>query len=945
MNRRSENNSKPEILKAPLFIELDGVATNNLKTIDVKFPLHKLTSVTGVSGSGKSSLVFDTLYAESYRRYVESLSSFARQYLKALPKPTISGVRHLPPAIAVRQTRSGASNRSTVGTLTEMHDTLRILYAHASELYCTKCERKIEKADPDKMAAFATNSLKDQKVLVVAPIAAWESLEAKELKPLLTGQGFTRLWMNGEVHRIDEVKTIKKSEAYVVIDRLSASEEHKKRIGEASALALKLGRGDANFIDEKNVIHSFSRRLHCCGIDYVEPSMALFSFNHPLGACSKCQGFGSMTIVDQDKVIPDRTESLASKGVVAWNFGEHDVCYEEAYRGMTFLKMNVSLKKKPFKDYTKDEWSWLWNGDGRKYTGIYGYFAWLDTKRYKAHYRIHAARFRKYVTCDQCDGKRLNEKAMACRVLGLNIAEATAKDVGQLLSWVHELGEQARTRDSKDQLGIEEALMEAKTRLEYLGRMGLGYLSMDRAAPTLSGGELQRINMSRCLGSILTETLFCLDEPTAGLHARDSKNLLGVIRDLQSMGNTVVVVEHERTIIEGSDHYIEIGPKAGHEGGHVVFAGVPGKRPRPEFKKDDLSLDRKAKGEVSFIEVKNAAIHNLKNVSAKIPVGKVTAVCGVSGSGKTSLIKHTLFPLLDRYFTKIESEDDEGAGDNETKDDKIGAATVGPAALIQKHSGVMLVSQVSLGRSSRSTIGTYLGLMDDVRKILAATDDAKRLKLTPGSFSFNVPGGRCETCRGLGTVVEDLSFLGDMEIVCPACGGRRFQERVLNVRHNGKNLVDILGLTVAEARQFFFDKPSMVASLDAVLDVGMGYVTLGQHTSSFSGGEAQRLKLVQIMRDAKKGKPSILIFDEPTTGLSDHDTGKLMDQFDLLASKGHTVIVVEHHLDVLRRADWLIEMGPYASAGGGEVVYQGVPSNIGTAKRSVTAEYLLDRSK
>lgn len=932
MNRRSGSVVEAKVRNIQQFIELDAVATNNLKSIDVRFPLHQLTSVTGVSGSGKSSLVFDTLYAESYRRYVESLSSFARQYLKALPKPAIGAVRHLPPAIAVRQTRSGATNRSTVGTLTEMHDTLRIIYAQASELFCIKCQKKIEKADPDRIAGFAVGQLEGQKILVTAPLSAWENVEDKELKPLLLGQGFTRVWVAGSVLRLDEIKAIKRDESHIVIDRIAAGEDGRKRLSEAAGLALKLGRGDAGLIDEKGGQHSFSRRLRCCGVDYVDPSMALFSFNHPLGACGKCQGFGSMSVVDENKVIPDRSESLATKGVAAWNFGEHDACYDEAFRGLTFLKLNLSLKKKPFKDYTKEEWHWLWHGDGKKFEGIHGYFAWLDTKRYKAHYRIHAARFRKYMTCDLCEGKRLNERALACRVLGINIAEAAGKDVTALLEWVHKLST-AKNRDSvRDSSGIAEAILEAQTRLEYLGRMGLGYLSMDRAAPTLSGGELQRINMSRCLGSILTETLFCLDEPTAGLHARDSANLLSVIRDLKSMGNTVVIVEHERTIIEGSDHYIEIGPKAGHEGGHVVFAGVPEKRPKQSFK-------TKEKDEVPsgmFLEIKNATVHNLKNVSVKIPVGKVTAVCGVSGSGKTSLIKHTLFPLLERHFLQAE-QDSDGMPPS-----KSIAGSIGPLSAIQKHAEVMLVSQVSLGRSSRSTIGTYLGLMDEIRKILATTEDAKRLKLTPGSFSFNVAGGRCETCRGLGTVVEDLSFLGDMEVVCAACNGRRFQERVLSVQHKGKNLIDILSLTVSEARQFFFDKPGLTASLDAVLDVGMGYVTLGQHTSSFSGGEAQRLKLVQIMRDAKKGKPSILIFDEPTTGLSDKDVQNLMDQFDLLSSKGHTVIVVEHHLDVLRRADWLIEMGPDASIQGGEVVYQGVPSKIGSATRSVTAAYLLD---
>jgi excinuclease ABC subunit A len=915
------------------YIEIDGVETNNLKNINVKVPLYELTAVTGVSGSGKSSLVFDTIYAEAYRRYVESLSSFARQYLKAMPKPKISSVRQLPPAIAVQQSRSGASNRSTVGTLTELHDILRIIYSLLGHIVCSKCGKHVEKADPDRMSSRIISEMSRDKVLMTAPIDAWENIGDKDLKVLLQGQGFTRLWMDGGIARLEEVKKINRETSWVIVDRITVSEESRKRLAEAAALTLKLGRGRAGVIGSGGDILEFSKRLICCGVQYQEPTMALFSFNHPMGACGTCQGFGSSTELDPTKIIPDQSSTLADQGVVSWNFGEHVVCYKDAMKSAAAKKWDI--KKKKFAAYTKEEIDWLWNGDKKYFGGINGYFRWLDSKRYKTHYRIHAARFRRYVICPECGGQRLNLVARSVKVLGRSINDTAKVTIAELMDWFRQIeNSQLKAIDGRESggQGLEEALLEAHARLGYLMKMGLSYLSLDRSAKTLSGGELQRINMSRCLGSVLTETLFCLDEPTAGLHARDSKNLLEVIRELQSQGNTVLVVEHERTIINGSDHFIEIGPKAGHEGGYVVYEGSPRDR-KTRLKTNVKTHEAIDESKLRFIHLKNAEIHNLKNASVKIPVGRVTAVCGVSGSGKTSLIRHTLFPLLEASFSRASGE-----AEKELSPDVKG--TVGPESSIRLHEQVQMVSQVALGRSSRSTIATYLDVMDHIRKIFSSQESAKHLGLTPGSFSFNSPGGRCENCKGLGTVVEDLSFLGDMEIICPACNGARFQSSVLSVQYKDKNLLDVLALTVAEARTFFFDHKVISECLDAALKVGMGYVTLGQSTSSFSGGEAQRLKLVQIMRDARKGKPGILIFDEPTTGLSDVDVSSLLAQFRDLAHQGHTVIVVEHHLDVLRESDWLIEMGPDAADRGGEVVYCGRPEGLRDISRSVTRQFL-----
>lgn len=915
-------------------IFLRGVSTNNLKKLDVAFPLYQLTSVTGVSGSGKSSLVFDTLYAEAYRRYVESLSSFARQYMKALPKPAIDSVDNLPPSIAVQQSRSGANNRSTVGTLTEIHDLLRVIFSQLGVPVCQTCKKVVEKANPDRIAVDIVSSLSGQKVLIATPIDSWNSLSDKDLRVFLQTQGFNRLWINSKLERLEDMKKIPRVETWVVIDRISVGSESQKRIAEAASLGLKLGRGRFSILGPSGQIINYSNLLECCGQTYVEPSMALFSFNHPVGACSNCQGFGSSTILDPDKIIPDSSQSLQSKGVTCWNFGDHDVCYQDAQKSA--LNKKLDIRKKPFSQYSDSEKQWLWDGDGKNYSGIVGYFAWLDSKRYKTHYRIHAARFRKYITCPDCCGLRLNWRSRAVEVAGFAITEVEQMAVSKLVNWISQIRKSSYSPIvGRETLGqsVDEALLEASARLNYLQKMGLSYLSLNRSAKTLSGGELQRINMSRCLGSVLTDTLFCLDEPTSGLHARDSLNLLSVIRELRDQGNTVVVVEHDRTVIEGSDYFIEIGPEAGHRGGQLVYSGAPRACNSPaNVKNQGLEHRPEAKGKkFKFFQLDGANTHNLKDVSIRIPLGKLSGICGVSGSGKTSLITHTLFPLLVKFYEGEQSKDNfshEGV-------------EIGPSDLLREFSGVMMVSQVALGRSSRSTIATYLDIMDHVRKLFANQDLAKRLGLTPGAFSFNSPGGRCETCRGLGSVVEDLSFLGEMDVICPACQGKRFQEKVLEVTYNGKNLIDVLSLTVEEARSFFIDSRQICASLDAVLKVGMGYVTLGQSTSSFSGGEAQRLKLVQIMREAYQGKPRILIFDEPTTGLSDRDVQSLLLQLKILSELGHTVIVIEHHIDFLKNVDWLIEVGPEAAEQGGTIVFEGIPTDIVEALSSRTRPFFI----
>ena len=928
-------------------IELGRVGTHNLKDIDVRIPLGELTVVTGASGSGKSSLVFDTLYAESYRRYVESLSSFARQFLQGLPKPQVRTVNNLPPAIAVRQSRSGASNRSTVGTMSELTDLVRILMTHLGSIVCPECGNPVNRDRPESVSQTMLDTKLGEQILVTAPLSAWGKISPKDLKHQLSSQGFTRLLIKGFTQKLEAAKARDLKKAAVILDRLTVSPTSSNRLIEAAQLAFKVGRGQVEIVSratkdaEENWTTAdtvpFSNTLSCprCEITYRDPSPALLNFNHPLGACPTCQGFGQASEIDYDKVIPDQSGSLKTKGVACWNFGAHAEYYKVARSSAKRRGLDPAL---PFDEYSSQDWQWLLTGqDDKKFEGVEGYFRWLETKKYKAHYRIHLARYRKYVHCRDCDGARLNKQALACHLAGLNLAELGDLSVDRMLDWLEQVGNESNM-GSEDKvgddglMGVGEALEETDARLRYLQKIGLGYLSIGRSAKTLSGGELQRINMARCLGSALTGTLYCLDEPTSGLHARDSHNLLEVLWELRDQGNTVVVVEHEDTVIKGADHLIEIGPAAGHKGGHVVYEGVPKLRPQP---KPDVPTSIAQKG-WRYLTLEGANTNNLKNISVRIPVGKFTAVCGVSGSGKTSLIEHTFFPILAAQLGQ--SQAGLNTGKRVPKDQS--PAKLGPIKLVKTHRDVMLVSQAALGRSSRSNIATYLGLMEGIRKTMAAEPVAQKHGFKPGAFSFNTPGGRCEVCRGLGVVSEDLSFLGEMDVVCPTCQGRRFTAELLEVQFRGKNMNEILALTIEEAREFFFDQRSITNACQLILDMGMGYLTLGQHTSTFSGGEAQRLKLVSLMKEVKATHPSVLIFDEPTTGLSDWDVGNLLEQLRSLCQRGHTVIVVEHHLGVLRSADWLIEIGPEAAEAGGQLVYEGTPGGLSTVKDSVTRPWL-----
>lgn len=911
---------------------LRGVSTHNLKEIDVVIPLYAFTTVTGVSGSGKSSLVFDTLYAESYRRYLESLSSFARQYLQALPKPATKEVLNLPPSIAVRQSRKGTGNRSTVGTITEVNDLLQVLFEHLCETYCTGCGDQLTVTRPGALARSYVEDFAGQTVVISAGTKHWDKLKSTEVVKWLLSQGYRRFQSHlGESSKLDDLdlKKVDFFKGRVILDRLKVSDSSLGRIEQSFRAAALFGRGSfAVSLDSMKSWTEHFDRLICgkCGIEYRDPSPAIFTFNHPLGACELCQGYGKELVIDWEKVIPDLDASLARGAIAPFQFSDH-VRYQSVLETAAKAK-NYSLHKK-ISLFSDHQMKWLKFGDGKKFQGVKGYFDWLDTKKHRPHYRIHRLRYSKYVTCTGCLGGRLGKTCQAYKLDHRTFGQWQSMSLDQLLNKVNSIDmdqHQSRLKQTMWEV-VAEAMQDLQSRIGFLQQVGLGYLSLERSSRTLSGGELQRIHLARCLGSRLTDTLYCLDEPSAGLHPKDRDRLLKLIFELRDRGNTIVCVEHDRRFFEVADHHIQIGPGAGHKGGEVVYSGRPKheKAARSRLRSDSC-LDKNLK----YVELIGARLHNLDRVSCRLPLGKMTAVCGVSGSGKSTLILQSLVPLWKQRL---------GLGVDVPDEQKPLLGTLKFPKGVESTDCVH-VSQAPLARSSRSNIATYVKAYDRIRRHFAEKELAKELGLSPGAFSFNVPGGRCETCSGLGRVTEDLSFLGEMEVECPDCQGKRFSESVLSVQLEGKNLIQILSLTVEEAADFFWFDPKIARLMKPLLDLGLGYLPVGQSTSTLSGGESQRLKLAPVLA-ARDSQPTCFVFDEPTTGLSDSDVKMLMSIFRHLCKQGHTVVVVEHHLEVIAGSDYVIEIGPGANLEGGKVVYQGLPENLPKVENSATGPYLV----
>ena len=943
-------------------IFIKGARVHNLKNIDVSIPRGKLVVVTGVSGSGKSSLTIDTLFAEGQRRYAESLSAYARQFMARMNKPDVDYIKGLCPAIAIEQKVITRTPRSTVGSMTEVYDYLRLLFARVGKTFSPVSGRLVKKDDvSDVVEAIATLSQGD-KVLILTPFRQSKNRNTREELNILLQKGFSRIYISsatpGETLRIEDLlemddKTLesklfldktpagksvktkaKKAETsagspgiYVLIDRLVVKdfdEDDRHRIADSVGTAFYEGEGGMQL--EVNGVRRmlFSNRFEMDGIVFEEPVPNLFSFNNPFGACPTCEGFSQVLGIDADLVIPDKRLSLYEGAVAPWK-GEKLVWWKDQFIKAA-KKFDFPIHK-PIIDLSKTQYKELWEGNEHAH-GINDFFEEVEKNLYKVQYRVLLSRYRGRTLCPDCNGYRLRKEALYVKVGDKHIGELCEMPVKDLVQWFDGLPLEAH-----DQQIAKRVLIEIRHRLSTLVDVGLGYLTLDRLANTLSGGESQRIQLTRSLGSNLTNSLYILDEPSIGLHSRDTQKLIRVLKELRDLGNTVVVVEHDEMMMREADYIIDMGPLASHLGGEVVAAGN-----YEEIIADEDSLTGKyLKGELSIappsqlrkwkrsIIVEGARQHNLKDITVDFPLDTLTVVSGVSGSGKTTLVKQILYPAL----MKIKGE----------PSDKVGMhkAIKGDIDYISQ---IELVDQNPIGKSSRSNPVTYIKAYDEIRDLYARQPLSKLRGFQPKHFSFNVDGGRCDTCKGEGEQIVEMQFLADVHLTCEVCGGKKFKEEVLEVTYKEKNIYQILEMSVDEALEFFKDEKDILQKIKPLSDVGLGYVKLGQSSDTLSGGEAQRVKLASFLGKGRAQGHILFIFDEPTTGLHFHDIKKLLASFNALIDQGHSILVIEHNTDVIRSADWIIDLGPEAGDGGGNLVYAGVPQGLKKVKESYTGKFL-----
>jgi excinuclease ABC subunit A len=927
-------------------IEIRGARQNNLRSLDLDVPLNALTVVTGVSGSGKTSLAFQTLYAEGQRRYVETFSPYARQFLSRMARPDVDRVDHLPPALAIRQGGGIRSSRSTVGTMTDLAELLRALYARTARLYCRGCGRPVAREDASSVAALLARERPGQTILVAFPITAPQGLD-QEVRRSLDQLGYRRIVQAGRAVRIEEAPPPLQGRVLVVQDRLEVGPQSAGRLGEALEQAFRHGRGRLVLIAPDGSEHPHSQELHCafCDLRYEPLVPRLLSFGNALGACPRCRGFGRTIEIDLDLVVPDPGLSLKDGAIRPWRTESYEEWFEDLQR---FCAREGIPLDRPWKELTEEQRHKVYAGDGKRYWGIKGFFDWQETRTYKMHIRVLLARYRTYKRCTACGGTRLRPEALLWRTAGRHIAEAGALPIGELLGFLDQIAAGVRPEDAATRLALEEV----RSRAGLLDQVGLGYLSLDREAKTLSGGELQRVHLTAAVGSSLSGALYVLDEPSIGLHPRDLDRLVRVLYRLRDNGNTVVVVEHDPQIIAAADHLIDLGPGPGERGGHIVYAG-PAKGLDPETsltgrwlaagldgklasgaqrserreRTQNETGDRRPElptpvSRLPSLTVRNARQHNLKGLSVAIPLGRLVAVSGVSGSGKSTLVEDVLFRNALRHFGEPASEP--GLCDGIDGLDQL--------------AGVELIDQSPVVKSPRSIPATATKAFDGIRKLFAEQQRASRLKLSPAHFSFNSPRGRCKTCEGSGHLREEMQFLSDVFLPCPDCEGRRFTAKVLEVTVRGLNLAEVLDLTVTEAMELFAEERGIAGRLAPLAEVGLGYLRLGQPVSELSGGEAQRLKLASVLGE-RRGR-RLLLLDEPTTGLHPEDTKVLLSALRRLVEAGHSVLCIEHNLQVLAACDWILDLGPEAGASGGRLLAAGTPADILACMDSPTGQAL-----
>ncbi|HHS95894.1 MAG TPA: excinuclease ABC subunit A [Phaeodactylibacter sp.] len=925
-------------------IEIKGARANNLKDIHLQIPKNKLIVVTGVSGSGKSSITMDTLYAEGQRRYVESLSSYARQFLMRMKKPDVDYINGICPAIAIEQKVSTRNARSTVGTLTEIYDYLRLLYARIGKTYSPISGKEVKRHQVSDVVDFIQSQKEGSKIQLFIPLQQkYERSVAQEFK-LLVQKGYTRVWYKKELQDIQDlldaedkvlskkVQKLKKEELLLLIDRLVVRKddiENIQRSADSVQTAFNESEGTCivDIIDGKRV--TFNNRFELDGMTFLEPSHQLFNYNNPYGACPKCEGYGQVLGIDEQKVIPDPSKSIYEGAIACWRGGKSMAYLQGLLKNAHHFGFPLH---RPYQELTKEQRRLLWTGN-RYFRGIDDYFATVSAKIYKIQNRVLLSRYRGRTTCHLCDGGRLRKEASYVKVQKKSIMDLVLMPVDELLDFFKKL------KLSKYDASIaDRIILEINTRLSFMVKMGLGYLTLNRVSSTLSGGETQRINLTRTLGSNLTSSMYILDEPSIGLHPKDSSRLVEVLKSLRDAGNTVIVVEHEEDIIKNADYLIDMGPEAGIHGGEVVYAGPF----KDIFKKASQSLTtlymtgqkeipvpkRRRKFSRS-IYIKGATQHNLKNIDVQFPLNTLIVVSGVSGSGKTTLVKQILYPAMLKYlgepYKTAPGTHSELAGN------------------LKRITQLEMVNQSPIGKSSRSNPVTYVKAYDAIRKLMAEQQLARIYGFKASHFSFNVEGGRCEECRGEGEQIVEMQFLADVRLECEACKGRRFRAEVLEIAYKGKNIFEILDLSVEEALDFFQDQKDIIQKIQPLYDVGLGYVKLGQSSSTLSGGEAQRVKLASFLAKQNSKEHILFIFDEPTTGLHFHDIQKLLDALNALVEKGHTVIVVEHNMEIIKSADWLIDLGPGGGKHGGKLVFQGIPEDILQVKESHTGQFLKEK--